>query len=616
MNFADVRPRTRGRRFSRLLLTTLLLTIASGSLAAAASSASPNSGAGAGSTGLDPVAQVFGTIAPGVHVGTIDLSGMDETGARAALTQAFASVGTGQITVAANLATTTITYASIGRHVDIDALIQQAFAAAGGTALTPTVVFDQAGLTQTMNQIAANSATPAANPRAIRTTTGFAVQAGQPGRTFDAAPVLSHLIAMLQDPATPSQIAVALAETDTPAGTDATQAQAAVAGAIAMSIPIVLANGGQTWTIPQNVVHSWISFAVVNGAIQIVVNDALVQKALTALAPKINRQPVSASWAYGPHGVTVVPALNGRTVDVARTSRRIEVFLQGRAAGTVTATQKIGPTVTTTEPKLTTAEAQQQSSKFKLLSTWTTYFQPASHNGFGANIWVPAGYLDNQVVQPGATFSFWDRVGPVTLARGYKLGGAIVNGHTEEGVAIGGGICSTSTTLFNAALRAGLKIGERSNHYYYITRYPVGLDATVSKTSGGGEQDMTFTNDTPYPILIKSFKTSGSVTFSLYGIPTGRTVTFSKPVITNYTKATSTLVPVSTLPTGRVVRIEYPDDGFNASVTAFVRDASGKLISNRTYFSHYGTVQGVQYIGSPTGAPLTVPSYAPGAQGG
>ena len=136
------------------------------------------------------------------------------------------------------------------------------------------------------------------------------------------------------------------------------------------------------------------------------------------------------------------------------------------------------------------------------------------------------------MVQPGQTFSFWDRVGEVSLARGYRMGGAIVGGHTQEGVALAGGICSTSTTLFNAALRAGLKMGERCNHYYYIKRYPVGLDATVSKTSGGGGQDMTFTNDTDYPILIKSFKTGGSVTFSLYGIPSGRKVTFSKPMIT------------------------------------------------------------------------------------
>jgi len=228
---------------------------------------------------------------------------------------------------------------------------------------------------------------------------------------------------------------------------------------------------------------------------------------------------------------------------------------------------------------------------------------------------VPAGYLDNQIVQPGETFSFWGRVGEVSLARGYKMGGAIVGGHTEEGVALAGGICSTSTTLFNAAARAGLKIGERSNHYYYITRYPVGLDATVSKTAYG-QQDMTFTNDTAYPILIKSFKTGGAVSFSLYGIPTGRTVTFSQPIIKNYVRATTEVVPVSTLPTGRLVRIEYPDDGFDAWVTRYVRDASGKIIDQRTFYSHYSMVQGVQYLGDPSGKAISVPSYAPGAQGG
>ena len=285
-----------------------------------------------------------------------------------------------------------------------------------------------------------------------------------------------------------------------------------------------------------------------------------------------------------------------------------------------------GPTTTTTSratqwgwtrpcPNQTEA-AQVQASQLQLLSTWTTYFQPAGHNGFGANIWVPAGYLDNQVVQPGETFSFWGRVGEVSLARGYVMGGAIVHGHTQEGVALAGGICSTSTTLFNAVLRAGFKMGERSNHYYYITRYPVGLDATVSKSDGGGQQDMTWTNDTSNPVMIKSFKTKGSVTFSLFGIPTGRTVSFSEPIIKNFKAATKEVVPVSTLPLGKLVRIEYPDDGFDASVTRFVRDADGILIDQRTFLSHYSMVKGVQYIGDPLGLPLTVPSYAPGAQGG
>ena len=62
---------------------------------------------------------------------------------------------------------------------------------------------------------------------------------------------------------------------------------------------------------------------------------------------------------------------------------------------------------------------------------------------------------------PGAKFNFWKSVGEVSLAKGYKLGGAIINGHSVEGKTIGGGICSTSTTLFNAALRAGFDMGAR-----------------------------------------------------------------------------------------------------------------------------------------------------------
>ena len=59
-------------------------------------------------------------------------------------------------------------------------------------------------------------------------------------------------------------------------------------------------------------------------------------------------------------------------------------------------------------------------------------------------------------------------------------------------------ICSTSTTIFNAALRAGLQMGIRGNHYYYIDRYPDGLDATVSIFDDWA-QDMTFVNDTEQP---------------------------------------------------------------------------------------------------------------------
>jgi vancomycin resistance protein YoaR len=153
-------------------------------------------------------------------------------------------------------------------------------------------------------------------------------------------------------------------------------------------------------------------------------------------------------------------------------------------------------------------------------------------------------------------------------------------------------------------------MGERSNHFYYISRYPVGLDATVA-IQGNSVQNMTWTNDSPYPVLIQSFNGPGSVTFSLYGVPTGRTVSFSQPIITGYTRATTTMVPTSALPQGRQQQVEYPDDGFNSSVTRTVRDAAGAIVHQETYYSHYATMTGLIYVGDPTAKYIPIPSYAP-----
>jgi hypothetical protein len=135
------------------------------------------------------------------------------------------------------------------------------------------------------------------------------------------------------------------------------------------------------------------------------------------------------------------------------------------------------------------------------------------------------------------TSDFWKVVGDVTRSKGYGLGGAIINGRTQAQGALGGGICSCSTTLFNAALRAGMKMGARKNHYYHIDRYPLGLDATVFISDSGSKQTMTWTNDTKYPVLIRGINTRGSgkgyVTFKLYSVPTGRTVSISAPTIKN-----------------------------------------------------------------------------------
>jgi vancomycin resistance protein YoaR len=241
---------------------------------------------------------------------------------------------------------------------------------------------------------------------------------------------------------------------------------------------------------------------------------------------------------------------------------------------------------------LTTEEATRKAPFVVRLGSWTTYYQVSAHNGFAANITIPARKLDGVVVRPGATFDFWKALGEVSFRTGYRLGGAIVGGHTVEGRALAGGICAASTTLFNAAARGGLDIVTRSPHWYYITRYPLGLDATVSDS-----QTMRFRNDTRHPILIKAYASPGTVRFEIWSVPNGRTVTLSRPSVRNVVRGYDTVKETSALAPGVRERIEWPVDGKDVTVTRTVRDADGRVLHRDVFVSHYHRMVGITLVG-------------------
>jgi vancomycin resistance protein YoaR len=145
-------------------------------------------------------------------------------------------------------------------------------------------------------------------------------------------------------------------------------------------------------------------------------------------------------------------------------------------------------------------------------------------------------------------------------------------------------------------MRAGLQIGQRVNHSYYIDRYPMGLDATVFKTDSY-ETDMTFRNDMANPVVIRSSTGNGFVRFDIWGIPDGRTVSLSAPTTSNHGSAIETTVVNPSLSPGSAVRVEYPHNGFDAVVTRWVRAANGNLLHQDTWYSHYRTVNGITEVG-------------------
>ena len=114
----------------------------------------------------------------------------------------------------------------------------------------------------------------------------------------------------------------------------------------------------------------------------------------------------------------------------------------------------------------------------------------------------------NQVViQPGQTISFFDIAGPCGKAEGYLPAGVV------GGIGYGGGICQASTTLYGAALRAGLTIVERRNHSVPSTYVPIGQDAMVNY----GSSDLKIRNDFNFPVKLVTYTKGKTLYAEVWG---------------------------------------------------------------------------------------------------
>ena len=108
-----------------------------------------------------------------------------------------------------------------------------------------------------------------------------------------------------------------------------------------------------------------------------------------------------------------------------------------------------------------------------------------------------AKLLDGVVVKPGTTFSFDDAVGGWSADQGYRKAPVSYDGVLVDDY--GGGVCETSTTLYNAALVAGLPIVERHPHTFAPSYAPPGRDAAVAYPTA----DLKFRNTGASPITIR-----------------------------------------------------------------------------------------------------------------
>ncbi len=129
------------------------------------------------------------------------------------------------------------------------------------------------------------------------------------------------------------------------------------------------------------------------------------------------------------------------------------------------------------------------------VATYTTKFNRTDTNR-NKNIELSANALNHVIVGKGDYFSFNTMVGPRNRENGYQQAPEIVNKKLVMG--IGGGVCQTSSTLFNAIDQLPVKYIERNHHSLHVGYVPEGRDATVSY----GMLDFRFQNTSGVPFLI------------------------------------------------------------------------------------------------------------------
>ena len=177
---------------------------------------------------------------------------------------------------------------------------------------------------------------------------------------------------------------------------------------------------------------------------------------------------------------------------------------QAIANGNVTA--HIEAKVDVVEPEYDVAYMEAHFGRIAMQRTNTT-----SNSNRNNNIKLATACFDGMRVEPGETVSFNDTTGERSPEKGYKPAGAYSGGVLIEEP--GGGVCQVSTTLYNAVVKAGLEVVERSPHSRPVTYIPIGLDAAVNY----GTQDMKFKNNTDFPIFISAEYYDRTLTFKIYG---------------------------------------------------------------------------------------------------
>jgi len=233
----------------------------------------------------------------------------------------------------------------------------------------------------------------------------------------------------------------------------------------------------------------------------------IVDSLLEPVRADFEDEPVNAEFEISGDAISIVPGAKGTEIDATETARRLtDAGLSSQRTGEL-------PLVEGADPE-TTTEYLEGLHIEHLVSQFTTYHDCCQPRV--TNIHTMADTIDGTIVPPGQTFSLNDTVGERTLEGGYLPAPGILGGVLEE--SIGGGVSQFTTTLYNAVFWGGYEDVEHRPHSYYFSRYPEGIEATLSWRN----PDLRFRNNREGALLIDTRYSDTAITVRIFGSNDGR----------------------------------------------------------------------------------------------
>jgi vancomycin resistance protein YoaR len=529
------------------------------------------------------------TLANGVRIAGIDVGGLHVSQARSLLQRRAALFSRQPIVFTVGGARFPIRPAELGVESDWGAAVDAAQRQGGGFAplrgfkrldvevfgadVTPPTSVLSGALEYELDRIAGEVDRPARDAAVVRRGMQIVVLPAHPGRALDRAAARELLVRDLAALVRPPGAVTLPVRVTQPAVRAAALVRAAAQARIALSAPIRLELGPTRWRLPPGRIATLLRLPA-HGATSLRIAGPVADGWLHALGLRVEEPARDATFAVdGPH-VSVVAARPGYRLDAFRAANAVlHAALRRRPELRVAQLP-----VEALPAKISTARARTMGIVGRV-STYTTIYGGVPNRIH--NVQLVAHLVDDKLIAPKEEFSFNKTTGERNAAKGFLVAPVIVNGEVTTG--LGGGVCQVSTTVFNAAFEAGVKITARTNHALYISHYPQGRDATVDYP----DVDLRFVNDTGHWLLLRTFVGPSSLTVSLYGTPTNRkVVSTTGPLVARGKVPIKKTVDPTLKPGEKVI----DDPGSPALTTSVVREVyapSGKLLDHDVFNSYY-----------------------------